>query len=82
MKITTQVTDVQLKTYEEATLLSLDPTEIEDLPPPFLGRPPSFDELPAKCRRSSSASSFVSRLSALTKCSLACWTTQEKTLRS
>lgn len=31
MNIRTQETDVQLKTYEEATLLSLDPTEIEDL---------------------------------------------------
>ena len=31
MKITTQVTDVQLKTYEEATLLSLDPAERDDL---------------------------------------------------
>lgn len=31
MNISTQETDVQLKTYEEATLLSLDPVEIEDL---------------------------------------------------
>ena len=72
MKITTQVPDVQLKTYEEATLLSLDPTEIEDLAASLslaaaklrrtAGEVPTFEQRKQLCEQAQRIDQMLARL--------------------
>ena len=72
MKITTQVTDVQQKTYEEATLLSLDHIEIEDLAAALslaaaklrrtAGEVPTFEQRKQLCEQAQRIDQMLARL--------------------